>query len=79
MRLLAARCAVVVTAGGLGPTMDDVTVAGITKSIDAALTRHPELEHRLRDFYGARLTDAHLRMAQVRTKTKTKTIKRFRV
>lgn len=55
----------VVTTGGTGPTLDDVTMAGIAEALGKRLTRHPVLEQRLRGFYGTQLTDAHLKMAQV--------------
>ena len=58
----------VLTAGGTGPTLDDITVAAVAEALDVRLTRHPALEARLRAFYGDSLTDAHLQMAQARSR-----------
>jgi len=53
------------TSGGVGPTHDDVTVAGVARSLGRRVIRHPALEALLRGHYGARCTDDHLRMADV--------------
>lgn len=53
------------TSGGVGPTHDDVTLAGVAAAFDCAVIRHPEFEARVRAQYGERLKDAHLRMADV--------------
>lgn len=54
----------VITAGGLGPTLDDVTMAAVAEAFERKLHRHPELEQRIRGFMGDKLTDAHLKMAE---------------
>ena len=59
------RCDHVITSGGVGPTHDDVTMAGVARGLGVALKRHLDLESRLRTHYGDRLTSAHLRMADV--------------
>ncbi|MCC7539288.1 MAG: competence/damage-inducible protein A [Deltaproteobacteria bacterium] len=56
---------VVFTSGGVGPTHDDLTLAGIARSFGVGLARHPEMEQLLRDFYASRCTEAHLRMADL--------------
>ncbi|KAK9846826.1 hypothetical protein WJX84_007716 [Apatococcus fuscideae] len=56
---------VVLTAGGLGPTHDDVTMAGIADALGKPLERHPTLEQRLQDRFGSGTTAAHLKMAEV--------------
>lgn len=61
----ASRFDVVFTSGGVGPTHDDVTMAGIARGFDTRVVRHPELERLLRGYYGDRLTDSHLRLAEV--------------
>jgi len=42
----------VFTTGGVGPTHDDVTMAGIARGFGVRVVRHPELERRLREFFG---------------------------
>ena len=53
------------TSGGVGPTHDDVTLASVAAAFGRPVVRHPEFEARVRAQYGARLQDAHLRMADV--------------
>jgi molybdenum cofactor synthesis domain-containing protein len=53
----------VITAGGLGPTPDDVTCLGIAEAFGRQVGRHPELEARIRAYFGADVTDSHLKMA----------------
>ena len=55
----------VFTSGGVGPTHDDVTMAGVAASFGRSIARHPELETLLREFFEVRLTSDHLRMADV--------------
>src|SRR5882757_2477144 len=55
----------VITSGGVGPTHDDLTMEGVARAFGRRVTRHPELERLLRDFYGARLEERNLRMADV--------------
>jgi molybdenum cofactor synthesis domain-containing protein len=55
----------VFTSGGVGPTHDDVTIAGVALAFGVAVVRHPLLEAELRKHYGERLLPAHLRMAEV--------------
>lgn len=62
---LAARFDVLFTSGGVGPTHDDVTMAGIARGFGTVVVRHPALVDLLRSYYKDRLTDAHLRLAEV--------------
>jgi molybdenum cofactor synthesis domain-containing protein len=55
----------VFTTGGVGPTHDDVTIAAIAQAFGRRLVRHPHLEAMLRQHYGAEITPAQLRMAEV--------------
>jgi len=56
---------VVFTSGGVGPTHDDVTVEGVARALGAAVVRHPALVEILERHLGSRVTDAHLKMAEV--------------
>jgi molybdenum cofactor synthesis domain-containing protein len=55
----------VFTTGGVGPTHDDVTIAGIAHGFGVKVIRHPELEQRLRARHGANINEARLRMAEI--------------
>ncbi len=55
----------VFTSGGVGPTHDDVTMASIAKAFGVPVVRSQEIEALLREFFGERLTERHLRMADV--------------
>jgi molybdenum cofactor synthesis domain-containing protein len=55
----------VFTSGGVGPTHDDVTIAGVARALGVPVVRHPALVALLREFYGGDLNDARLKMAEV--------------
>ncbi len=55
----------VFTSGGVGPTHDDVTMAAIAKAFGTTVTRHPDLEARVRGYWKDKLADANLRLADV--------------
>jgi FAD synthetase len=55
----------VFTSGGVGPTHDDVTIAAIAKGFGTGVTRHPELEAKVRGYWKDQLADANLRLADV--------------
>jgi molybdenum cofactor synthesis domain-containing protein len=56
---------VVFTSGGVGPTHDDVTMAGIARGLSRRLIRHPFLEEKIREYSGEKLNAARLKMAEV--------------
>jgi molybdenum cofactor synthesis domain-containing protein len=55
----------VFTSGGVGPTHDDLTMEGIARGFGTTVVRHPLLEGKLRAYYGDRLQERNLRMAEV--------------
>jgi molybdenum cofactor synthesis domain-containing protein len=55
---------VVFTSGGVGPTHDDVTIEGVARAMAVAVVRHPTLTGLLAGWYGDRLNEAHLKMAE---------------
>ena len=61
----ARRYDVVITSGGVGPTHDDRTVAGIAGAFGVDVVRHPDLESMIRAWWGERFTEAALRMAEM--------------
>jgi molybdenum cofactor synthesis domain-containing protein len=65
VRELAGRFDHVFTSGGVGPTHDDVTIVGIARAFNVAIIRHPELERRIRTYFGAEVDESRLRMADV--------------
>jgi molybdenum cofactor synthesis domain-containing protein len=65
LRELASAHDVVVTSGGVGPTHDDVTIKAVAAAFDVDVVRSPTYESMLRAHYDDRLTDMHLRMADV--------------
>ena len=56
---------VLFTSGGVGPTHDDVTIAGVARGLGRAVVRHPALERTLREYFGAEVNDARLKLAEV--------------
>jgi FAD synthetase len=56
---------IVFTSGGVGPTHDDVTIEGVARALGVPVVRHPALVELLRQYYGDRLTETHLKMAEI--------------
>ncbi|MBS1117862.1 MAG: molybdopterin binding domain protein [Deltaproteobacteria bacterium] len=55
----------VFTSGGVGPTHDDLTMAGISQGFGTRVVRQPELEARVRAYWGDKLEAPNLRLADV--------------
>ncbi len=55
----------VFTSGGVGPTHDDVTMAGIAKGFGVKLSRHPEIEKLLCSRFDNAPNDSVLKMAEL--------------
>lgn len=55
----------VFTSGGVGPTHDDVTIEGVAAAFERPVVRSEAVEKVIRDYYGDRATEAHLRMANM--------------
>src|SRR5262245_42084501 len=64
-RELSSRFDHVFTSGGVGPTHDDVTILGIARAFGRPIVRHPDLERRIKSFFGEEVDDSRLRMADV--------------
>jgi molybdenum cofactor synthesis domain-containing protein len=65
VRRFAERYDHVFTSGGVGPTHDDLTIAGIAAGFGVAVERHPELLARVQAHWGAALAPANHRLADV--------------
>jgi molybdenum cofactor synthesis domain-containing protein len=65
LRELKASHDIVITSGGVGPTHDDVTIKAVAAAFDQKVVRAVPYEALLREYYGERLTEMHLRMADV--------------
>lgn len=55
----------VFTSGGVGPTHDDVTMEAVAQAFHQRLVSSPEIEELLREYFGERCTERHLRMAEL--------------
>jgi molybdenum cofactor synthesis domain-containing protein len=60
-----ARFDYVFTSGGVGPTHDDLTIEGIAKGFGTRVVRQPEMEARVRAYWGEKLAEPNLRLADV--------------
>ncbi len=55
----------VFTSGGVGPTHDDLTMEGIAHGFGTRVVREPELERRVRAYWGEALAEPNLRLADI--------------
>jgi len=53
----------VFTSGGVGPTHDDVTIAGVARAFNRPVRRLPEMAAIVRETFGAGIDEARLRLA----------------
>ena len=65
VRSLAPTVDVLFTSGGVGPTHDDVTIAGVAQALHRRVVRHPVIEGKLREYFGVALNAAHLKLTEV--------------
>jgi molybdenum cofactor synthesis domain-containing protein len=65
VRTLAPTVDVLFTSGGVGPTHDDVTIAGVAQALGRPVVHHPAVERTLREHLGESLNAAHLKLAEV--------------
>ncbi|MBI4518789.1 MAG: competence/damage-inducible protein A [Deltaproteobacteria bacterium] len=54
----------VFTSGGVGPTHDDVTIAGVAQGLGRAVVRNPMLEQQLRELFGDKINEARLKLCE---------------
>lgn len=55
----------VITSGGVGPTHDDITIDAVARAFGRPVVRSAEVETLIREHYGDRVTEGHLRMANM--------------
>eukprot|EP00889_Picochlorum_renovo_P002664 jgi/Picre1/29694/NNA_005077.t1 len=62
---LSAKCDAVLSCGGLGPTLDDVTMKAVAKAIGRKIVTSASLEKKIKAHFGDHVTKFHLKMAEV--------------
>jgi len=55
----------VFTSGGIGPTHDDVTMAGVAKGFGVEVMKDPDMERIIREKFETSSTEAALKMAEI--------------
>ena len=61
----ASRASFVVTTGGVGPTLDDLTFEGIAAAFRVPLRRFDEMAAIIEAFFRGKTTEAHMKMAHL--------------
>ena len=65
INIVRARYSYVVTTGGIGPTHDDITTACVARAFGRKVIRHAGVVARMTDYFGDRLNEARLKMAEI--------------
>jgi molybdenum cofactor synthesis domain-containing protein len=65
VRDCAERFDFVITSGGVGPTHDDITIAGVAAALGRRVVIHPQLEALIHEHFGDKPNKAGLKMAEV--------------
>jgi molybdenum cofactor synthesis domain-containing protein len=55
----------ILTTGGIGPTHDDITTACVARAFGRAVVRHAGVVSRMTAYFGDRLNEARLKMAEI--------------
>jgi molybdenum cofactor synthesis domain-containing protein len=59
------RAVFVITTGGVGPTLDDLTFEGVAGAFQVPLRRFDEMAAIISAFFGKKTTEAHMKMAHL--------------
>jgi molybdenum cofactor synthesis domain-containing protein len=65
VRYCSQRFGFVITSGGVGPTHDDITIAGVAAALGRPVVIHPRLDALIREHFGDRPNNAGMKMAEV--------------